>query len=89
MIHRKESDYAGQRVPEEDSFYEQIAEALKPAREIILIGHGTGKSSALDFLVEYLKTHDSTILQQVIATEVTDLSALTEPQIEAIARHHF
>lgn len=89
LIHRKESDYAGQRVPEEDSFYEQIAEALKPAREIILIGHGTGKSSALDFLVEYLKTHDSTILPQVIATEVTDLSALTEPQIEAIARQHF
>ena len=89
LIHRKESDYAGQRVPEEDSFYQQIAEALKPAKEIILIGHGTGKSSALDFLVEYLKTHDSTILQQVIATEVTDLSALTEPQIEAIARRHF
>ena len=89
LIHRKEAHYEGQRVPEENSFYEQIAEALKPAREIILIGHGTGKSSALDFLVEYLKTHHPTILPQVIATEVTDLSALTEPQIEAIARQHF
>jgi len=89
LIHRKEADYAGQRVPEEDSFYEEIAEDLKPAREIVLIGHGTGKSSALDFLLEYLKTHHPAILPEVIASEVTDLSALTEPEIEAIARRHF
>jgi len=88
LIHRKETHYEGQRAPEEDSFYEEIAGDLKSAREIILIGHGTGKSSALDFLAEYLKTHHSTIYSQVIATEVTDLSALTEPQIEAIARRH-
>jgi hypothetical protein len=86
LIHRKEAHYEGQRIPEEDSFYQQIAEDLKPAKEIILIGHGTGKSSALDFLVQYLKTHDPTIWPQVKATEITDLSALTEPEIEAIAR---
>jgi len=89
LIHRKESHFAGQRVPEEASFYEQIAEELKPAGEIVLIGHGTGKSSALDFLVEYLKTHHSTIFPRIIATEVTDLSALTERQIEALAKQHF
>ena len=89
LIHRKEAHYEGQRIPEEDSFYQQIAQDLKPAKEIILIGHGTGKSSALDFLVEYLKTHDPTIWPQVKAAEVTDLSALTEPEIEAIARQRF
>ncbi len=88
LIHRKEAHYEGQRVPEETSFYEEIAEDLKPAKEIVLIGHGTGKSSALDFLVEYLKTHHSTIFPQVIATEAADLSALTEPEIEAIAKQH-
>ncbi len=88
LIHRKEAHYEGQRVPEETSFYEEIAEDLKPAKEIVLIGHGTGKSSALDFLVEYLKAHHSTICPQVIATQVADLSALTEPEIEAIAKQH-
>jgi tryptophan 2,3-dioxygenase len=88
LIHRKEAHYEGQRVPEETSFYEEIAEDLKPAKEIVLIGHGTGKSSALDFLLKYLKTHHSTIFPQVIATEVADLSALTEPEIEAIAKLH-
>ncbi|HZD49155.1 MAG TPA: hypothetical protein VE178_10455, partial [Silvibacterium sp.] len=88
LIHRKEAHYEGERVPEETSFYEEVAEDLAPAQEIILIGHGTGKSSALEFLVEYLKTHHPAISQRVIATEITDLSALTEPEIEAIAKKH-
>lgn len=88
LIHRKEAHYQGERVPEETSFYEQVAKDLVPAQEIILIGHGVGKSSALEFLAQYLKTHHPTVFQRVIATETVDLSALTEPQIEAIAKKH-
>ncbi len=86
LIHRKEAHYEGERVPEETSFYKEIAEALVSAKEIILIGHGVGKSSALDVLIDYLKRHHSDIAQRVKAMEVVDLSALTEPQIEALAR---
>jgi hypothetical protein len=86
LIHRKETHYQGERVPEEPSFYEEVAKDLVPAEEIVLIGHGTGNSSALEFLVEYLKRHHATVYQRVIATEIVDLSALTEPEIEAIAR---
>jgi hypothetical protein len=88
LIHRKEAHYQGERVPEETSFYEQVAKDLVPAQEIILIGHGTGKSSALQFLAQYLKTHHPTIFERVTATETVDLSPLTEPEIEAIARKH-
>jgi hypothetical protein len=88
LVHRKEAHYVGERVPEETSYYEEISGDLKSAKEIILIGHGTSTSSALNFLVEYLKKHHSTIYAQVIATEVADLSALTEPEIEAIAKKH-
>jgi hypothetical protein len=88
LIHRKEAHYEGERVPEDTSFYEQVARDLVPAREIVLIGHSTGKSSALEFLTDYLKTHHPAIFQRVIATVVADLSALTEPEIKAIARNH-
>lgn len=88
LIHRKETHYQGQRVPEEPSFYEEIAKDLLPSQEIVLIGHGTGKSSALEFLAEYLKKHHAMLYRRVIATEVVDLSALTEPEIEAIAKRH-
>src|SRR5271156_1503844 len=39
LIHKKEAHYQGQRVPEDTSFYEEIAKALVPAQEIVLIGH--------------------------------------------------
>jgi len=88
LIHRKEADYVGERVPEERSFYEEVAAALKPANEIVLIGHGTGKSSAVDHLLAFLKDNHHDVAQHVIATETADLSALTEPEIEAIAKKH-
>jgi hypothetical protein len=88
LIHRKEAHYRGERVPEETSFYEEIAKDLVPANEIVLIGHGTGKSSAVEFLMAYLKARHSEIAQRVRAVETADLSALTEPEIEAIAKKH-
>jgi hypothetical protein len=88
LIHRKEAHYRGERVPEEDSFYEEVAKDITPANEIVLIGHATGKSNAADFLKEFLKTHHPDISRRVIATESADLSAVTEPEIEALAKRH-
>jgi hypothetical protein len=88
LIHRKEAHYKGERVPEEDSYYEEIAMDLVHAKAIVLVGHGTGKSSAAGFLTEYLKAHRPEEFQRIVATETVDLSALTEPQIEEIAKRH-
>jgi hypothetical protein len=88
LIHRKEAHYQGERVPEEHSFYEEVAKDLTPANEIVIIGHATGKSNAADFLKEYLKTHHREISRRVIATESADLSAVTESEIEALAKRH-
>ena len=59
------------------------------AEEIILVGHGTGKSSAVGFLTEYLKAHRPEVFQRIVATEILDTSALTESQIEEIVKRHF
>jgi hypothetical protein len=88
LVHRKEAHYIGEHVPEETSFYEEIAEKLVHASAIILIGHAKGKSSAVDVLREYLKTHHPETFARIIATENADLSALTEAEIEAIAKKH-
>ena len=88
LIHRKEAHYLGERVPEDHSFYEEIAKDITPASEIVVIGHATGKSDAAEFLIEYLKAHHPEVSRRVIASESTDLSAVTEPEIEAIAKRH-
>ena len=82
LIHRKEAHYRGERVPEEHSFYEEVAKDLVPAKEIVPIGHASGKSNAADFLKEYLQTHHPDISRRVIATESADLSAVTESEID-------
>ncbi len=88
LIHRKEAHYEGERVPEEDSYYEEIARDLVQAETIVVIGHGTGKSSAAVFLSGYLKAHHPETFRRIIATETADLSALTAPEIEEIAKKH-
>jgi hypothetical protein len=86
LVHRKEAHYQGDRVPEETSFYEEIAKALVPAGDIVLVGHGVGKSSAVDVLLSHLKAHHPDLAKRVKGVEVADLSALSEPQIEALVR---
>jgi hypothetical protein len=88
LVHRKEAHYEGERVPEETSFYEEVAAALVSADEIVLIGHGTGKSSAVSVLQAFLNKHHADLSRRVKTTEVVDLSALTAPEIEAIAKRH-
>jgi len=88
LIHRKEAHYEGERVPEDTAFYEQVARDLVPPEKSFSLATAQERASALDFLMEYLKAHHPTIFQRVIATEVVDLSALTEQQIEATARNH-
>ncbi len=86
LIHRKEAHYPGERVPEEHSFYEEIAKDITPASEIVLIGHATGTSNAADFLNEYLKAHHPEVARRIVDTASADLSAVTEPEIEALVK---
>jgi hypothetical protein len=88
LVHRKEAHYQGDHVPEETSFYEEIAAALVTADEIVLLGHGIGKSSAVEVLVQYLKKHRPEVSRRVLATETADLSALTDADVEALVKRH-
>ena len=49
LVHRKEAHYKVAAYRKRVSFYEEVAAALVSAKEIVLIGHGTGKSSAAHF----------------------------------------
>lgn len=86
LTHKDRSREAGQRTPEEYSFYEQIARALAPARKIVVIGHGTGKSNAAHHLIEHIRSHHPAIYQRIVHEVVADLSSITPPQLLDIAR---
>lgn len=88
LIHRKEAHYKGDRVPEESSFYGEIAKALLHAQSIVLVGHGTGKSSAVDVLAAFLAEHHLSLAERIIAIDDVDLPALTEREIEQLANSY-
>lgn len=86
LEHRKEADYQGQRIPEATEFYERIAQRLKGASTIVLIGDATGKSNAMNYFVEYLREKHKEIADRVSATVAhADVSALTLADLERIA----
>lgn len=86
LVHKKEANYEGERVPEDVDFYERIAAALTSAQTILLIGHATGKSSAVAHLLDHLRKRHSDIARRVLDSISADLSHMTDGEILALAR---
>ena len=86
LIHRKEAHYEGDRVPEESSFYREIAQAhSSPPGTLSSSAMESAKAAPWMRAVEVIwKAHHPDLARRVKGVEVVDLSALTEPQIEAI-----
>jgi stalled ribosome rescue protein Dom34 len=88
LEHKKEAHYKGERVPEADEFYERIAQRLKNAAAILVLGDGTGKSSAMRYFLEYLKERHADVASHIVAAENADLSAISLGEIEDMARRY-
>jgi hypothetical protein len=86
LHHRDELREHGQRPPEDLTFYDRIAEALREADRIVLLCHGAGLSNAAEFLVERLKKYHPSIYARIVRQVEVNTSAMTEAEIIAYAR---
>ena len=86
LEHRKEADYKGERVPEADEFYERVAQRLKRAPAIVLIGDAAGKSSAVRYFAGFLNEKHKDVADRVVATAQAELDGITVGDIERIVR---
>jgi hypothetical protein len=89
LTHKDQSREEGQRSSEDPSFYARIGDALAAGGRILVVGHGKGKSNAAQHLVEYLRTHHHETYQRVVREVEADLSAITSPQLLALAEQAF
>ena len=89
LSHRHDRDIAGQRAPLDHAYLEQIAQALQGADAVLLLGHGRGESDLRTPLLRYLTTHHPALLERVVADATVDASALSDPQVLALARQIF
>jgi len=89
LSHRHDRDIAGQRAPLDHAYLEAIARSLQGANAVLLLGHGQGEADLRTLLLRHLKTHHPALLQSIVAIETVDASALSEPQLLALAQEHF
>jgi hypothetical protein len=86
LHHRDETREQGQRPPEDLTFYDRIAEALRDVDRIVLLSHGTGTSNASNVLAERLKKQHPDIYARIIKQTEVNTSAMTEAEILAYGR---
>ena len=89
LTHKDQIRQRGERAAEDPDFYERIAQAVVsdvPGSRIVIIGHGKGHSDAAHHLLDWMRLHHTQTAQRVAAAIAADLSALTAPQLLALAR---
>ncbi len=70
-------------------YWREITDALRPARSILLLGHGNGKANASHQWVAYVEKHDHDVAAKVVADIRADIDNLTTGEVLAQARHYF
>jgi hypothetical protein len=86
LHHRDEKREQGQRAPEDLTFYDRIAEALREADRIVLLSHGTGLSNTSQILAERLKKQHPDVYARIVRQADVNTSAMTEAEVIAYAR---
>jgi hypothetical protein len=87
LAHKRQSREQGPRAPEDEHFYKRIAEALAAGEgNIVVVGHGTGKSNAAHHLTEYMRSHDHATYLRIGREVVANFSSMTTPQLLDLAR---
>jgi hypothetical protein len=86
LHHRQELREDGQRPPEDLTFYDRIANALREADRIVLLCHGKGVSNASQFLLERLAKYHPGIYARIVRQAEVNTSVMTEGQILEFGR---
>ncbi len=85
----------GQKLHERDAhrfdvqYFEGISLAIAPAAQILLVGHGKGKSNSMVQIIQYLERHYPATAKKVVGALDVNVKSLTEPQILSAARRWF
>jgi stalled ribosome rescue protein Dom34 len=82
-LHHKQSVVGSGRLPENHAYYQAVADAIKDAGEILIVGPSTAKLE----LFKHLQAHAPTIAARVVSVETVDHP--TDSQLLKFARRHF
>ena len=75
--------------PPEHGYFDVIADHVKGASEILLIGHGDAKASAVFRFMKFMRGHDPDFAEKIVGELDVNLNAMTDNEILATAREWF
>jgi len=81
--HRKSGTPGSGHPAEDQAYYHDVAKAIAPAKEILIVGPSGAKLA----LVKHLHKHDPAVADKVVGVETLDHP--TDGQLLAFARHYF
>lgn len=71
------------------AYYEEISKTLESAGEILLVGHGHGKSNSVLKFTQHLERHHADVAHKVVGSLDINLPAMTNGELLAAARAWF
>lgn len=87
---REAQHHGGHETSKSDpAYFKNVAEALADAREVLLLGHGTGKANTMVAFREHVDSHNSGLAAKIVGQQNADLPALTEGQIRKLGHDWF
>jgi hypothetical protein len=88
-MHHKANNPEGWYGRIEESWYAELARALRPAAEVLVIGNGKGHSNGMLQFTQYLAEHDHDLMKRIVGSVESDDEDLTEAKILALARNFY
>ena len=82
-LHHKQGAIGSGNIPEDHKYYQAVADAIKDAGEILIVGPSDAKLA----LFKHLQAHDPAIAARVVSVETVDHP--TDGELLKFARHHF
>jgi hypothetical protein len=88
-MHHKANNPDGWYGEIDKKWYAELAEALRPAAQILIIGNGKGHSNGILQFTHYLEQHDHDLMRRVVGPIEADGEDLTEAELLALAREFY
>lgn len=87
--HHNEASWQGQRPPEDPEYLQQLTKLIETASQVLLVGHGTGRSDMREVLLKALRHHHPALVQKIVGVVTVDETRLTDAELLAFAEEYF
>jgi hypothetical protein len=88
-LHSKAGTLSGYYDPDDVEVWRSLAQQLRGAQAILVLGHGSGKANASHQFITYVEKHDREIARRILGDVRVDVDDLTDAQVLRLGQQFF